>query len=300
MKFIDKDTFAKAIETSPVPPTFLSGLQPIHVAVDTGADDKTSVLFYTKGDGDKLNVCGIQTLSPKDFAFEVTNSSEPKPVPSISKGKFEVTGEITATFTNFDGIQKYLDEMKAAKEDMLDSFFGEHLKAGQYLVQCPPPAQHDITVPPFLAAELITPQSAMQAVFARLLVVSRKQRCAGYIMQHSDRIGGPARFSTYRTPVGSRCPFGYLIPDHFYTPDLEFNPASAPHVMQVMGLGRFIHDLDFRAFLDGAQAALHDGIPYSDRASFMLEFECNARIIAEKYNLTYFMQGDDEEPEWAR
>lgn len=285
----------------------LTAPPPMFIAMDPakkGASTDCLATYADEADGLKL------------IDFKLTNN-----LPTKIQGKswadlskdFTISGEIETTFIDegfftklaaktdisawkelyeskwepepFDGLlPKYLH-----KDGGISSFTGP--------AECRRPAEPDISVPPLSPLERSHPKLAMQAIFTRILTVTRRQRGAGFVPYFHKVLGEWRNTAMYRTPNGARCPFGYLIPDEAYHFDLEHNKASAPGVMAAMGLSAFRGSKPFREFLDAAQLRLHDEI--ASRSGFMFDFENAARSFARKHKLVYHNEGMAREA-WAR
>ena len=219
--------------------------------------DKTAFHFY---DGEQL--------IPVSGSLKLDNNIKPK-VPDIKFGSFEVTGTLTTEFSN---------------KDLYDHFYKQQFAEPN---PCPPPLRH-VPAAPVYGAHVWDPLKAMQIVFDRLLEAMRMQCGPGYEVipgeyDPTENILHYKASALYRTRNGARCPFGYLIPDHAYDPDMERRTATEPRIMEAMGLGQFVHCDRFCQFLGDCQRALHDEI--MTHPKFMIMFEEAAERIARQYNL---------------
>lgn len=236
------------------PPSVMSSI--IGMDVAKPGSDTTAFHFY---DGEQL--------IPVSGSFKLDNNVKPK-VPDIKLGKFEITGNLVAQFPDNLYNELYKQQFAAPK-------------------QCPPPLRH-VPSAPVYGVHVWDPLKAMQIVFDRLLEAMRMQCGPGYevIPDTYDPIEHVQTYKAsalYRTQNGARCPFGYLIPDHAYDPDMERRTATEPRIMEAMGLGQFVHCDRFCKFLADCQRSLHDEI--MTHPKFMIMFEEAAERIARQYNL---------------
>lgn len=206
-------------------------------------------------------------LIPVSGSIKLENNLKPKTA-DIKLGSFEVTGTLIAEFPS----------------DLYDQLYKQQFAPP---MPCPPPLRHVPTAPVY-GAHVWDPLKAMQIVFDRLLEAMRMQCGPGYevIPGEYDPITHVQNYKAsalYRTRNGARCPFGYLIPDHAYDPDMERRQATEPRIMEVMGLGQFVHCDRFCQFLADCQRTLHDEI--MTHPKFMIMFEEAAERIARQYNL---------------
>lgn len=241
--------------------------------------------------------------------------TKPKPDFSLVGKKYEITGDFQVTFEDPDLYKKYADKIEGKFEKTWQSLYEDTFgideaapggdKTGYFtrrtvLHPCPRPHTTNINIPPFSQRELHDERSIMSAVFIRLLTIMRQQRAPGYEIGTNEE-GQPVTVPLYRTQQGGRCPFGYMIPDAHYQPNLERMCSNNPHVMAAMGLSAFYGNEKVEQFLGQAQYELHDSIRCGSSYGFMDEFEDAAQRLARQHNLYYYAEGQGRGiPEWAR
>lgn len=102
---------------------------------------------------------------------------------------------------------------------------------------------------------------------------------------HASTLGGTCR---YRSPDGSRCAIGHLIPDQKYRREFEFNFASCStrgrEIREAAGLDPW-NDRHTR-FAAALQDA-HDEPSNMDDRGWLRVFESRMRLVAQKFGLKY-------------
>lgn len=245
--------------------------------------------------------------------FKLTNNAPVKPKPDFAfvGKKYEITGDIEIQWDSVELHKKYDDAISGKTwQSLYEGKFAMdpgapggdktgYFKRRTIPHYCPPPHTTDIDIPSFTKRELIDERAVMSAVFQRLLTIMRLQRTPGYEVG-TDLEGNATSVKLYRTKQGGRCPYGYLIPDEIYHPNMEGMCANNPVIMDAMGLRCFIGNEQVERFLGNTQEEMHDSIA-GDRHSFMDAFEIAARRMAAHYHLYYYEQGEGRGiPEWAR